>query len=182
VVPLGRRPVLFALLRALAEAWPGEAARGQLIERAFGARRPNASHRARLRVEIGRLRQQLRRVAGVRATAQGFALAPPAGAQVVLLAPPLESADAAVVALLADGEAWSTSALALALGAGQRTVQRSLRALEAAGQVRGVGAGRARRWLAPPVVGFTTTLLLPAPPVLSYARSDEQATRQAGVA
>jgi hypothetical protein len=163
LVRLARRPVLFALLRALAEAWPGEAARDTLIERAFGARRTNASHRARLRVEMGRLRHELRPLAEIRATAGGFALAPRRAAplEVRLLAPPIESPDAAVLALLADGEAWSTSALALALGSSQRTVQRALRALEAAGQARALGRGRAQRWLSAPVAGFATTLLLP---------------------
>jgi tetratricopeptide (TPR) repeat protein len=167
-VQLSRRPVLFALLRGLAEAWPGEAARDELIARAFGARRTNASHRARLRVEMGRLRQELRPLADIRATAGGFILAPrgtaPRGAgsiAVRLLSPPIESPDAAVLALLADGEAWSTSALAMALGSSQRTVQRALVALEGAGQARALGRGRAQRWLAAPVAGFATTLLLP---------------------
>jgi len=161
-VPLARRPVLFALLRGLAEAWPGEAARDGLIASAFGARRPNASHRARLRVELGRLRQELRPLAEIRATAGGFTLAARGAGRVQLLLPPIESPDAAVLALLADGEAWSTSALALALGSSQRTVQRSLAALEAAGQVRALGRARAQRWLSAPVAGFATTLLLPA--------------------
>ena len=161
VVRLSRRPVLFALLRVLAEAWPGEAARDHLIERAFGARRVNPSHRARLRVELGRLRRELGPLAGIQATAGGFTLVP-RERPVRLLAPPIESPDAAVLALLADGEAWSTSALALALGSSQRTVQRALVALEEAGQVRALGRGRSRRWLSAPVAGFATTLLLPA--------------------
>ena len=98
-----------------------------MIARAFGTRRPNDSHRARLRVEIGRLR-----------------------------------ALAALLALLADGAAWSTSALALAFGASQRTVQRALLELAAAGRVRSIGRARAQRWLSPPLAGFTTILLLPA--------------------
>jgi len=163
VVSLARRPVLFALARALAEAWPGEATREILCERAFGARRTNESHRARLRVELGRLRRELRSLADVRATPGGFALLPRSG-EVMVLAPPIESPDAAVLALMADGEAWSTSALALALGSSQRTVQRALGALEASGKVRTLGRGRARRWLSAPIGGFTTTLLLPAPP------------------
>ncbi|MES1205735.1 MAG: helix-turn-helix domain-containing protein [Pseudomonadota bacterium] len=163
LVGLARRPVLFALLRGLAEAWPGEAPRDDLIEGAFGARRANASHRARLRVELGRLRHELRHLAEIRATAGGFALAPRAAApvNVRLLLPPIESPDAGVLALLADGEAWSTSALALALGASQRTAQRALAALEAAGQVRALGRGRSQRWLSAPVAEFATTLLLP---------------------
>jgi len=161
LVRLARRPVLFALLRGLAEAWPGEAARDELIARAFGARRPNPSHRARLRVELGRLRRELRPLAEIRATPGGFALATKGAHDVRLLAPPIESPDAAVLALLADGEAWSTSALALALGTSQRTVQRALLALEEAGQVRKLGGGRSQRWLAAPIAGFATTLLLP---------------------
>jgi len=162
-VRLARRPVLFALLRSLAEAWPGEATREILCERAFRARRINESHRARLRVEVGRLRKELRSLADVRARQRGFALVPRSG-EVRVLAPPIESPDAAVLALLADGEAWSTSALALALGSSQRTAQRALGALEASGKVRALGHARARRWLAAPVAGFATTLLLPAPP------------------
>jgi len=161
VVSLARRPVLFALLRTLAEAWPGDVAREVLIERAFGARRMNASHRARLRVEMGRLRQELRPLAEVQATTDGFTLVPRGTGTVRLLAPPIESPDAEVLALLADGEGWSTSALALALGSSQRTVQRALRMLEEARQVRSVGRGRSQRWLAAPVAGFATTLLLP---------------------
>jgi hypothetical protein len=162
VVRLARRPVLFALLHRLAEAWPGEALRQDLIERAFGARRSNASHRVRLRVGIGRLRQELRTIAEIRATAGGFSLVAPGESTVRLLAPPIESPDAAVLALLADGETWSTSALALALGASQRTAQRALVALEEAGQVRTLGRGRSQRWLSAPLAGFATTLLLPA--------------------
>jgi len=162
-VSLSRRPVLFALLRVLAEAWPGAAARDELIERAFGARRTNESHRARLRVELGRLRHELAPLAEIRATAGGFELAPRGAAevQVRLLTPPIESPDGAVLALLADGEAWSTSALALTLASSQRTVQRALRALEQAGQARALGRGRSQRWLAAPAAGFATTLLLP---------------------
>jgi len=159
-VGLARRPVLFDLLRTLAEAWPGEARREVLIEGAFGARRPNGSHRARLRVEIGRLRRELKPLATVRATSGGFALAPHQGG-VRVLAPPIESPGAAVLSLLADGEAWSTSALALALGSSQRTVQRALVSLEEAGQGRAVGLGRSRRWVCTPIAGFATSLLLP---------------------
>jgi DNA-binding transcriptional ArsR family regulator len=162
VVRLSRRPVLFALLCGLAEAWPGEAAREDLIERAFGALRTNPSYRARLRVAMGRLRHELGSLAEIRATVRGFRLVAARGAGAVrLLAPPIESPDAAVLALLADGEAWSTSALGLALGSSQRTVQRALAALEEAGQARAVGRGRSQRWLSAPVAGFATTLLLP---------------------
>jgi hypothetical protein len=161
LVCLSRRPVLFALLRALAEASPGDASRAVLIQKAFEVHRPNPSHRARLRVEMGRLRLELRPLAEIQATPGGFMLVPRGAGAVRLLAPPIESPDAAVLALLADGEGWSTSALALALGSSQRTVQRSLRALEEAGQARSVGRGRSQRWLAAPIAGFATTLLLP---------------------
>lgn len=162
VVQLARRPVLFALLSCLAEAWPDGAPRDALIGRAFGVPRPNESHRVRLRVEMGRLRRELRPLAALEATAGGFTLVPGgAGTAVRLLAPPIESPDAAVLALLADGEAWSTSALAMALASSQRTAQRALGALETAGQVRTVGQGRSQRWLTAPVAGFATTLLLP---------------------
>jgi hypothetical protein len=165
-VRLARRPVLFTLLRSLAEAWPGEATREILCERAFRARRINESHRARLRVELGRLRKELRSLADVRATQRGFAMMPRSG-EVRVLAPPIESPDAAVLALMADGEAWSTSALALALDSSQRTAQRALGALVESGKVRALGRGRARRWLSAPMGGFATTLLLPAPPGMS---------------
>jgi hypothetical protein len=163
VVSLARRPVLFALARALGEAWPGDVPRDTLVARAFGAKHADGSHRARLRVEVGRLRTVLRTLAGVSATKRGFALVPRRAGEVVVLARPVEEEHAAVLALLADGESWSSSALALALGASQRTVQRSLDSLAAAGKVQSFGRGRARRWMTPPVPGFTTTLLLPAP-------------------
>jgi DNA-binding transcriptional ArsR family regulator len=163
MVSLERRPILFALLRELAQAWPGEATRDRLIAEAFGARRTNPSHRARLRVELGRLRQELRPLAEIAATPGGFKLTPRGDAELRLLLPPIDSPDAAALALLADGEAWSTSALALALGASQRTAQRALTALEQAGQVQALGRGRSRRWLSAPLTGFATTLLLPAP-------------------
>ncbi|MGO4726492.1 hypothetical protein [Inquilinus sp. 2KB_23] len=163
VVSLATRPVLFALARALGEAWPGDVPRGTLLARAFGAKHADESHRARLRVEIGRLRTMLRPLAGVSATQRGFALVPRRAGEVVVLARPVEEQHAAVLAFLADGESWSSSALALALGASQRTVQRGLDALAAAGKVQSFGRGRALRWMTPPVPGFTTTLLLPAP-------------------
>src|SRR5271169_2680267 len=163
VVSLARRPVLFALARALGEAWPRDVPRGTLVARAFRANLADASHRARLRVEVGRLRTALRTMAGVIATKRGFALMPRHASEVVVLARPVEEQHAAMLAFLADGESWSSSALALALGASQRTVQRALDRLMAAGKVQSFGRGRARRWLTPPVPGFTTTLLLPAP-------------------
>lgn len=160
--PLARRPVLFALARALAEAWPEDAERHALIACAFRTHRPDESHRARLRVEIGRLRAAIVDLAHIEATARGFILRPHAAHDVVVLVPPIDGDQASLVALLSDGAAWSTSALALSLGASQRSVQRALVELEASGRVRSVGRARAQRWLAPPLAGFTTILLLPA--------------------
>jgi hypothetical protein len=163
VVSLARRPVLFALARALCEAWPGDVPRDALVARAFRVKLADESHRARLRVEVGRLRTVLRTLADVSATMRGFALAPCRAREVVVLARPVEEKHAAVLAFLADGESWSSSALALALGTSQRTVQRALDSLAAAGKVQSFGRGRARHWITPPVPGFTTIMLLPAP-------------------
>jgi hypothetical protein len=161
-VPLAGRPVLFALARSLAEGWPNDVDRQTLIARAFRTRRPDESHRARLRVEMGRLRALVDGLARIEATARGFALRPAKARDVVVLDPPIDGDEASLVALLSDGAAWSTSALALALGSSQRTVQRALVELEAAGRVRSIGRARARRWLSPSLAGFTTILLLPA--------------------
>jgi hypothetical protein len=163
VVALARRPVLFTLARALAEAWPGDVSREALVARAFRGKLADESYRARLRVEVGRLRSVLRPFADVTATKQGFALVPRRARDVAVLAHPVEEEHAAVLAFLADGESWPSSALGLALGASQRTVQRALDELAASGKAQSVGRGRARRWMTPPVAGFTTTLLLPAP-------------------
>lgn len=162
VVSLARRPVLFALVRALGEAWPGDVSRSVLVSKAFRAKAADESHRARLRVEMGRLRSLLRKLAAVSATKEGFTLAPRDAREVFVLDRPVEEKHADVLALLADGESWSSSALALALGASQRTMQRALEGLAAAGKVRSFGHGRARRWMAPTVPEFATALLLPA--------------------
>jgi len=163
VVALATRPVLFALARALGEAWPGDVSRDQLLARAFGARFVDESHRARLRVEIGRLRRKLGGLVDIRATKRGFALVLRRGREVVVLARPVEEEHADVLAFLTDGESWSSSALALALGTSQRTVQRALDSLASEGKVQSFGRARSRRWITPPVPGFTTILLLPAP-------------------
>ncbi len=163
VVSLVTRPVLFALVRALGEAWPAEVPRSTLLARASRAKHADESHRARLRVEVGRLRVKLRTLAGVSATTRGFTLVPSRAPKVVVIAPPVEDQHASVLAFLADGESWSSSALSLALGASARTVQRALEQLAAAGKVQSYGRGRARRWMTRPVPGFTTTLLLPGP-------------------
>jgi hypothetical protein len=167
-ISLATRPILFALARALAEAWPGDAPRNILVIQAFGAKHIkdtdniDDSYRARLRVEIGRLRAALRPLADVKATPRGFALVPHRQIDVVVLSRPFEEKHAAILAFLADGEPWSSSALALALGSGQRTVQRALDALAGDGKIQSFGEGRARRWLTPPLPGFATTLLLPS--------------------
>jgi hypothetical protein len=163
VVSLVTRPVLFALARALSEAWPGDVPRTTLVARAFRAKHADESHRARLRVEVGRLRVELRALADVSATKRGFALAPRRARKVVVVAPIVEDRHGVVLAFLADGESWSSSALAIVLGASPRTVQRALDSLATAGKVQSFGRGRARRWLTPPVPGFPTTLLLPGP-------------------
>lgn len=161
-VPLATRPVLFTIVRALAEAWPGDVERSVLIRAAFESKVEDESNRVRLRVEVGRLRKLLKSLAEVRATPRGFALEPCRGGEVHVLAWPVEEKHGAVLAFLADGEAWSSSALALALGTSQRTVQRALDALAAEGKVRWFGHGRARRWTSVSVPGFTTTMLLPS--------------------
>ncbi|MBM7484690.1 tetratricopeptide (TPR) repeat protein [Bradyrhizobium sp. USDA 3686] len=163
LVPLGTRPVLFALARILAQAWPADVSREALITGAFQARHVDESHRARLRVEIGRLRTKLKPLADVSATRQGFALTPRNTRQVLVLARPVEEKHANVLAFLSDGEPWSSSALALALGTSARTVQRALEELARSNKVQSFGHGRARRWMTPPVPGFPTGLLLPGP-------------------
>jgi len=163
VVSLATRPVLFALARALAEASPADVPRATLLARAFRAKHADESHRVRLRVEVGRLRAELAALADISATARGFVLAPRRAGRVVVLAPPVDAPHAALLACLADGEAWASSALALALGASPRTVQRALDQLAADGKAQWFGRGRARRWTAPPLPAFPPILLLPGP-------------------
>jgi hypothetical protein len=162
-VSLASRPVLFALARALGESWPNDVPRDALIATAFRGKHADDSHRARLRVEIGRLRALLKPMASLHATADGFVLTPRGNKDVLVLAQPVEDPDAAVLALLADGESWSSSALALALRTSQRTVQRALDRLAVSSKVQAFGHGRARRWTMPPLPGLATALLLPAP-------------------
>ena len=162
-ISLATRPVLFALARALAEAWPSDLSRDALVARVFRAKRADESYRARLRVEIGRLRKALRPLAEVRATPRGFELAPRHARELFVLARPVEEKHAAVLALLADGESWSSSALSVALAASQRSVQRALDSLATSGKAQPIGSGRARRWITPPMPGIATTLLLPGP-------------------
>ncbi|MDN4999581.1 helix-turn-helix domain-containing protein [Bradyrhizobium sp. GCM10027634] len=164
-VSLGTRPVLFALARTLAQAWPADVSREILIAGAFRAKHADESHRARLRVEIGRLRTHLKPLADISATKQGFVLAPRKTRDVLVLARPVEEKHATVLAFLSDGEPWSSSALALALGTSPRTVQRALDELARSNKVQSFGHGRARRWMTPPVPGFPTGLLLPGLPL-----------------
>jgi hypothetical protein len=162
-VSLATRPVLFALARALGEAWPLDMPRSMLVARAFRGKHADESHRARLRVEVGRLRVELRTLAEVKATKRGFKLIPRSAREVIVLAPPVEERHGAVLAFLADGEAWSSSALAIALGASPRTVQRALEGLAEAAKVQSFGRGPAKRWVTPALPGFPTILLLPGP-------------------
>jgi tetratricopeptide (TPR) repeat protein len=160
--PMTRRPVLLALALALARAWPDSVDREVLIAKTFRIRRPDETDRSRLRVEVGRLRTVAKGLARIEADSNGYRFCPEGELAMAVLAPPIDGDEASMLALLADGEAWSSSALALALGTSQRTVQRTLAELETAGKVRSIGRTRARRWLAPPLAGFTSILLLPA--------------------
>ncbi|NWO56009.1 helix-turn-helix domain-containing protein [Chromohalobacter israelensis] len=162
VIPLATRPVLLTLIRTLAGSWPEDVPRETLLERAFRARHVDESHRVRLRVEIARLREAIEPLAALRATRQGFVLQPHAASNVGVLAPPIEGDHAGVLALLGDGEAWPSSALALALNVSPRTVQRALAELAHDHKVEAFGRGRACRWIASSVPGFPTSLLLPA--------------------
>jgi hypothetical protein len=162
-ISLATRPVLFSLARALAEGWPADVARNTLVARAFRTKHADESHRARLRVEIGRLRAELRPLADVSATEQGFMLTPDPGREIAVLAPLADEPHADVLALLADGESWSSSALAIALDTSARTVQRALDQLAAGNKVQSFGRGRAQRWMTPPMPAFPTILLLPGP-------------------
>ncbi len=159
--PLARRPLLFTLLRAVGTAWPEAASRDALIASVFRTRHGDDTHRVRLRVEIGRLRKLLPEGVTVTSTSDGYRLEVAEGRRVAVLDPPFDDASAAVAALLADGAAWSSSALALALGISQRGAQRALADLQAQGRVRATGQGRTQRWRAMPLTGFTTILLLP---------------------
>ena len=106
----------------------------------------------------------LQPLADVSATKRGFTREPRSACELVVLAQPVEDDNGAVLAFLGDGEPWSSSALAIALGTSQRTVQRALDSLAAAGKVQSFGRARARRWITASVPGFTTTLLPPVTP------------------
>lgn len=160
LVALGSRPVLFALLRALGTAAPGSVTREVLLAKAFQARHADESHRARLRVEMTRLRRVIADLAEIVATPDGYRLRDRADGAVAVLAYPDDARDAAVLALLGDGAPWASSALALVLGSSTRTVQRALDDLRRRGKVQAVGRGRAQRWTLVSLPGFPTALLL----------------------
>lgn len=171
IVFLASRPILFALLRVLGEAWPQDTTREELLVRAFRAREADESHRVRLRVEIGRLREAIKPLADICATKQGFILEPHDTRAVAVLEPLVEDELGTVLAILADGEAWSSSALALALDVSPRTVQRALDTLAENDKVEWFGQGRARRWIARSVPGFPTSVVLPP---ISVSEFDER--------
>lgn len=160
-IGLSKRPVLFALIERLASEPRLEASREQLVRYAFESKACNESHRARLRVEIGRLRALLRGVAGITATRAGYQLLPHRSAAVRLLLPPLTGPHADVLALLSDGQAWSTASIALALGKSQRSVQRACRALRSEAALVALGRGPYQRWLSASLQPIAPALLLP---------------------
>lgn len=161
-ISLVTRPVLFSLLSCLATAWPGECRREDLIGAVFRGRQVDESYRARLRVEMLRLRRLLGAVGSVVATAGGYRLVPDNATAVVMIEPLAGTRHAQLLALLGDGEAWTSLAVAEALGASRRTAQRSLEALSREGLVRKQGAGSAQRWRAPGVDPIALAMLLPA--------------------
>jgi hypothetical protein len=162
-ISLASRPILFSLVRVLGEAWPSDVSRDQLVKIVFNHKFADESLRARLRVEIGRLRQELAAFADIKATARGFVLEPHCSSHLVLLDQPIQEKHATILAILSDGESWSSSALALVLGTSQRTVQRALDSLALANKVQSFGRGQARRWVTSPLPGVTTLMLLPGP-------------------
>ena len=168
VMSLARRPVLFAILEALAERWPGDTTRAALIAAAFGARVASESLPRAAAGGGGRLRAALRGLADLEATPAGFRLVPVRLRPLLVLAPPAKDAAAAteipVLALLQDGAAWSTAALRRAVNVSQRTLQRTLRELRDRGEVRAVGEGRARRWVAAPLDRIRDNLVAPRRP------------------
>ncbi len=163
IVSLASRPILFSLVRALGEAWPEDVSRDQLVKLAFRQKFADESLRARLRVEMGRLRTLLEVFAEIKSTQSGYRLVPHCTENLVVLDQPIQEKYADLLAILADGEAWSSSALAMVLGTSQRTVQRSLESLADSGKVQSFGRGQARRWVTSPLPGVTTILLLPGP-------------------
>lgn len=145
ILPLARRPVLFELLIALARAWPSAVPRDELAKHAFDTKKPNASHRSRLRVEIGRLRKLMEGIgAEPNATADGYELS--TQREVAVLLPPSDEDSARMLLLLGDGAAWSAQSLAEHTGMSKRTVQRAMARLLENGSVTRAGKGRDLRY------------------------------------
>ncbi|PCC68517.1 HTH domain-containing protein [Nannocystis exedens] len=158
-IPLARRPVLFALLLELARAWPAAVARDLLAARAFSVRRVNDSHRARLRVEIGRLRKLMDGLAAAPvASDDGYLLA--SQRDVAVLLPPTDDEAARLGLLLGDGAAWSAQALAEHAGVSRRTAQRALQQLVERGAVVRTGKGKDVRYTRPGAPIASRMLLL----------------------
>lgn len=145
-VRFASKPVLFALLRALARAWPSSVPRDELATAAFDVKKPNASHRARMRVEIGRLRKELSGVAEPIATKDGYALE--SSRPVQLLLPTRGDADASIALLLGDGAAWTAQAIAEHANVSKRTALRALASLVEKGRASRVANGKDIRYLA----------------------------------
>ncbi len=160
-VSLASRPVLWKIARLLCESWPQATSRDVLRSEALEAKAANEAWRTRLRVEVGRLRKALSPIATIESADGGYLICPLGVEEVAVLLVPEDSDFGELRALLADGQAWSTSSLALALGMSQRNVQRLLAELEADGRVRSAGKGRAKRWLAGTALASTTAMLLP---------------------
>lgn len=157
-IPLAKRSVLFALLLALARAWPADVARDALAAAAFDTRRVNASHRSRLRVEIGRLRELLEGLGEPVATTEGYVLETPRAVAVLL--PPGGGEAARLAILLGDGAWWTAQALAEHAGVSKRTAQRALAALVEARIVIKAGAAKDVRFSRPGAPIASRMLLL----------------------
>lgn len=158
-IPLARRPVLFAVLLVLARAWPEAVPRDELAARAFDVRRVNASHRARLRVEVGRLRKLLDGPAAEpTATAEGYVLS--SKREVVVLLPPTDDEGVSIALLLGDGASWTAQGLAEHAGISRRTAQRALSALVDGGAAVRTGRGKDVRYARPGTPIASRMLLL----------------------
>ncbi len=165
-IPLARRPVLFGLLVELARRAPGSVPRDALAAQVFDARRVNASHRGRLRVEIGRLRKLLDGLdAEPVATADGYALS--SRREIALLVPLDEDEASQVALLLGDGAAWSAQRVSETAGISKRTAQRALGELVGAGRAVRTGSGSLVRYHRPAMPIASRMLLLGLAPDVS---------------
>lgn len=146
---LRAKPALLALLVALARSHPDAVEWKALASSVMSAPRPNESHRARLKVELGRLRRMLPSGTAIRSLGGG-AWTLETAASVVTLVPLLRRApEERALTLLSDGRAWRAKDLAEALEMGPRVMQRDLAALAARGVVRQTGRGPTTRWYVP---------------------------------